>query len=217
MNPLKHPAAWLAGALVLGVLAGRFTAGGGEVVTVRDTIAAEAYERRLNEQADRIAFLTGENGGLKGRVDDLRRAIGDIEAVEPVTITVVDTLIDVQADTVFQPFIEYTDRVVTVEVLVPDTAGHQPEPTTYELPGDCDDCVTLLPNRVVCDGAALGHLTLIAEIGASSPVTALGTPLVQAGAGLAWEPSWRSTTRITATFRTDNRLQIRATIGLHIF
>lgn len=71
--------------------------------------------------------------------------------------------------------------------------------------GRCDDGWSIGPRGYTCDPARLGHLRLLLR-GTAATSGLLGE------AGLAWEPSYRSGTRLSLTYGTDGA--VRASVSI---
>lgn len=169
--------------LSVGVAWGQSRGGSIQVVTVRDTLTAQAYSVRLTE--------------MRVQRDGLRARLAGIGELQPTTIYVTDTLVS-PPDTIIR-FLRVDNRTQTlsIEFLMPDsvTVGLRPElHTGFDISG-CDDGWAIQDGTVLCDRARLGHLSLIADIGTTSTL------------GTIWTPSYRSPWSVTIA-HTGSKLNI---------
>lgn len=200
--------------LALGGWLGRAVGGTPPPVVIVDTASAAQWRRTAEAQRRQVEIVTGERDGLGGLLDDARRTIEGLEMRPPERITVFDTIIDIRSDTVLLPGIRITERV-EVPVAVPDSTGHRPEIQTISLPENCDEGITILATGVVCDAARLGHLNL--GIGGQFAGAMTSAPSWVLEAGAWWEPSYRSTKRISATIGSDGAFRIAISFGWRLF
>ena len=136
-----------------------------QVISVRDTLAAAAYN-------DRVAELRIERDGFRARLEG-------VEARPPTVVYVTDTLVS-RPDTVIR-FVQVDPRGhLNVELLTKRDSLYAPELHATVDVADCDDGFEVSADGVVCDRARLGHLSLA--------VTASQHPTL----GLHWKPSYRS-------------------------
>lgn len=180
----------------LAFLAGR-ASGGTERIIVADTVrvAPPELERK-------IAALEIERDGLRARLDGVHRT-------GPRTVIVTDTVYrDLPTPRCVVSARSDGSGVLTVgrfDRVDSDTAGWAGSIDEGVNLGRCDDGWSIGPGGYTCDPARLGHLRLLLQ-GTAATSGVLGE------AGLAWEPSYRSGTRVTLTRGTDGAW--RAAISL---
>lgn len=170
-----------------------------------DTVAAAQYEQR---QASLVKATASPDGVAARLAGAERRA--------PKTVTVYDTVISLVQDTVVLGLQTSGSGVLTLDVAVPDSAGHRPQTLRGIDLSDCDDGLTVRATSVVCNRARLGHLSLIARAGiAHDPFSGAVSPGLEAG--FRWEPSFRSTWAAELTADQEGRVRFVVQKGLRLF
>ncbi len=147
--------------------------------------------------------LLDERLHLRQTATGLRARIRGLETRVPVVVLRTDTIIS-PPDTVFETVVLSAAGTLTISTL---NLREQTAEVQQDIPvGDCDDGFVIQASGVICNKALLGHLYLFGSASSQYGI-----------AGAYWEPSYRSTFRISAGYTTDARIELRVTKALRIF
>jgi hypothetical protein len=178
---------------------------------VVDTADANAWR----ERAERYEREVSETRSLLGQ---LKRDLAGMERRTPTRITVYDTIISVERDTVILFASVDSKGVLTIDAGVPDATGHRPVSATGIITSDCDDGWLLRGTTVICNRARMGHLSIIARAGVAADQLAMPPVVVPvAEGGLRWTPSYRSQWAVELVSDVNGRAALRIERGLRLF
>jgi len=184
-TPTWLPWALLAAAFVAIALLSRDSDPPSVPETVVRQVVPEEYQAIL-----RTALI--DNHGLRAR-------LAGITEIEPDTVFMTDTLV-APPDTVIRT-VTIRDGVIRWAPLFRADSLYVPEVRVASF-GDCDDGLEIRGGRVICDPAVLGHLSLVAQLGATRDwLDPLVVPMARAG--LHWTPSYRSPWGVYVVAGTD--------------
>lgn len=163
-----------------------------DVVTVTDTLAGQAYARRLARE--------------RLRTDGLRARLEGVQRLTPARVIVTDTVVP-PPDTVLR-FVSIKDGQLSAEFLstvsVSIDSGVASELHTGFDISECDDGFEVSASGVFCDPAQLGHLWI-------GPSVTNTDPMLSAW----WRPSYRSPWEAWAGYGT--RLHLGLRYGVRLF
>jgi len=161
---------------------------------------------------DSIAHLTRQANDLRSRLANLlsARAIVHVD-----TVIRYDTIIP-PPDTVLLSVTIDGDGRAEVDAGVKQDSGYVPETRKLEL-RDCDDGVVISGQGVQCDRARLGHAEVFASVGAGRTIDDPLSWYANAAAGVAWQPSYRSTTDIALSIDARRVVSVSVRKGVRLF
>lgn len=186
-------------------------------VVLPDTATAAAYQSRIAQLEGELEAATGESDGLRGVVEDLRNRLRGIEERTAGRVTVYDTVVTFETDTL-QLAWSIEGGTLGIVGAVPVAGGHQPVELQEIDVGDCDDGIRTVGLRVICDRPRFGHLSLIARgVLGAAPAWPLDSLTWRGEAGLRWTPSFRSSSALELVGTSEMGAELRGEVGVRVW
>lgn len=185
------------------------------VLVVR-TDTADASQWRT-----RAAALQHQMADTVGALARLRRTLEGRDTRRPATVTVYDTVVQLQHDTVTLALaVDSHGRLTQTVALPADSGGHRPADTAPIPVATCDDGFRVVGLAVECDRARAGHLVAFVGAGLASEPWGQGLPppvRPHLAAGLRWTPSFRSLWSVELRGDAEGRVVLAVRRGLRLF
>jgi hypothetical protein len=185
----------------------------------QDTVSAVHWRAQAQDASRQLAIVRGEAEGLRGRVATLQSRLAGIEERKPARITVYDTVISLQRDTVVLRATLNPHGRLTLIGALPDSAGlHRPRTHHGIDVSDCDNGLDIIGTAVICNRPRLGHLDVYLSAGVSAPAHGLADGVRPSSeVGVKWYPSFRSTWAVQLSANVEGRAELRVQRGVRLW